>query len=82
VDVVAILVSHPGTDKQLKNIDGLVPKEVSFSALLTDWFYVTVFVDFSALTVLFGSRKRHLACKNTRCRNRQRFPLGMFEGIG
>jgi len=28
VEMVATLISHPGTDKQLKNTDGLVPKDV------------------------------------------------------
>jgi len=32
VEVVAVLVSHPATDQQLKNIDGLQPKDVCHSA--------------------------------------------------
>lgn len=30
VEMVAILISHPGTDKQQKNRDGLTPKDVCF----------------------------------------------------
>ena len=28
VEMVAILISHPGTDKQLKNVDGLLARDV------------------------------------------------------
>lgn len=42
VEMVALLVSHPGSDKQLKNVDGLVAKEVCLFVLLTDWFFLVI----------------------------------------
>jgi len=38
VEMVAVLISHPGTDKQPKNTSGLAPKDVCYHALCG--FYV------------------------------------------
>jgi len=35
VEVVAVLVGHPGTDAQLKNANGLRPEDVCYFSLLT-----------------------------------------------
>ena len=37
-EMVAVLISHPGTDKQLRNVDGLTAKDVCLFFLLPCWF--------------------------------------------
>jgi len=42
VEMVAILISHPGTDKQLKNVDELLARDVCLICLT----FLVVFVIF------------------------------------